>query len=77
MKPSLILFSTLALLPAMTGPLPVATDANGLVLPLCGGGVVAVTIPPDAPPVPGTGQTPCCAKGCQTGQKRKRIDRAQ
>lgn len=76
MKASLALFGTLALVPAMTGPLPATGNPAGLVLPLCGEGASA-TVPVETPPLPGTGQTPCCAKGCQTGQKRKRIDKAQ
>ncbi len=63
----------LAMIPAMVGPLPLA--ARSIVVPLCSGGVT--TIPLDPPAAPGTGTTPCCAKGCHTGSSRKRLDRAQ
>ncbi|NYH95558.1 hypothetical protein [Novosphingobium marinum] len=63
----------IALLPAMTGPLPVAA-AQPLVAPLCSGGTVQIPI---RAPTPGTSEAPCCAKGCHSGSRRKRLDRTQ
>lgn len=74
MKRELALLGTLALLPAMIGPLE--AQARGIVAPLCGGGAVTVPeTPPDTPPGPAQG--PCCAKGCHAGSSRKRLDRSQ
>ncbi len=63
----------LAMVPAMVGPVPLA--ARSVTVALCSGGVT--TIPLDQPAAPGTGTTPCCAKGCHTSSSRKRLDRAQ
>lgn len=77
MKATLALFGALALLPAMLGPLE--AEARTLTAPLCGGGgggAMAIPIPArDAPPGPAQG--PCCAKGCHSDSKRKRLDRSQ
>lgn len=74
MKAALALFGTLAMVPAMIGPLE--AEARALAAPLCGGGMASIPVQPvDAPPGPQQG--PCCAKGCQTGSSRKRLDRAQ
>ena len=67
------LLGTLALLPAMLGPLD--AQERSLALALCGGGTLFVHVPGQPAPPPGSG--PCCAKGCQSGNTRKRIDRAQ
>ncbi len=63
----------LALLPAMLGPLD--AESGHLALALCAGGTLTIELPGQPAPPPGAG--PCCAKGCQTAGKRKRIDRAQ
>lgn len=74
MKRRLALLGTLALLPAMIGPLQ--AEARMLVAPLCGGGLLSIpTGGTDAPPGPPQG--PCCAKGCHAGASRKRLDRSQ
>lgn len=74
MRRELALLGTLALLPAMIGPL--AAEAHTLVAPLCGGGTMMIpAVPADGPPGPPQG--PCCAKGCHTGSSRKRLDRTQ
>ena len=73
MKTLLALVSALSLGPAMLGPLDAETQR--LTLALCGGGALSLAIPGQTAPLPGTG--PCCAKGCQSGKPRKRIDRAQ
>ncbi|GLK45573.1 MULTISPECIES: hypothetical protein [Novosphingobium] len=65
------LFGTLALVPAMVGPLQV--EAREFVAMTCNGGAVSVPVP--APPGPPQG--PCCAKGCHSDSKRKRLDRSQ
>ncbi|MCT2398607.1 hypothetical protein [Novosphingobium mangrovi (ex Huang et al. 2023)] len=74
MRRELVLLSGLTLLPAMIGPLE--AEAGGFVVPLCGGGVVTVPGGPSEGP-PGPPQGPCCAKGCQSGSSRKRLDRSQ
>jgi len=68
MSGSLSLFATLALLPAMTGPVPGSSATGGaLVLALCGGG--SLTVPVEQVPVaPGTGA--CCAKGCRSSRRK-------
>lgn len=73
MKRKPILFAGMALIPAILGPLP--AQARQLTVALCGGG--ALTIPAGGPTAPGQGNSPCCAKGCHTGQSRKRLDRSQ
>lgn len=67
----LALFGALALVPAMVGPLQV--EARSVVAMTCGGGAVSVPVPPP----PGPPQGPCCAKGCHSDSKRKRLDRSQ
>lgn len=73
MKRAVGSFAAAALLPAMIGPVAQA-QAGTLTLALCGGGAHSV---PVQPPAPGSGSSPCCAKGCQNGSSRKRLDRAQ
>lgn len=67
----LALFGALALVPAMVGPLQ--AEARDFVAMTCDGGAVSVPVP--APPGPPQG--PCCAKGCHSDSKRKRLDRSQ
>lgn len=74
MKPTLALFGALALMPAMIGPLE--AEARSLAAPLCAGSAMILQLPVrDAPPGPPQG--PCCAKGCHSDSKRKRLDRTQ
>lgn len=73
MNRRLALFGTLAMLPAMVGPLQ--AQARGFAAPLCSGGTVSVPAAPEGPPGPPQG--PCCAKGCHSGYSRKRLDRSQ
>lgn len=68
------LFSALALLPALAGPLPVVVHDGTITVPLCSGG--SVTIPLRDGNFP-RGDTPCCTKGCRGGEKRKRFDTKQ
>jgi len=68
------LLATIALLPAMTGPLGGAEPAS-MQVPLCGGGMIS--IPLKGPLLPADGSAPCCAKGCHSPSCRKRFDRAQ
>lgn len=68
-----------ALIPAMTGPLPAAARYL-LVLPLCSGGSISVPVDGGTPASDGRsdGSSPCCAKGCHSGdQRKKRFDRKQ
>lgn len=74
MRRALSLFASLAMLPAMIGPLE--AEARSLVAPLCGGGTMAIPVGPSQGP-PGPAQGPCCAKGCHSDSKRKRLDRSQ
>lgn len=67
-------FALVALVPAMLLN-PVATQARAMQVPLCGGGVL--TVPLGGQSVPGSGDAPCCAKGCHTGSSRKRLDKSQ
>ena len=74
MNPALAPFVLIALVSAMSGSL-VAAGQGAVSLALCGGS--AVTVPAGPPEIPGSANTPCCAKGCQSGSSRKRLDRAQ
>ena len=58
-----------ALLPAMIGPLPLERGSDALLLALCGGGHVAISLNEGDGPAPLPATTPCCAKGCRTGDK--------
>lgn len=64
----------LALLPAMIGPLSAGEGDNALLLALCGGGQITIQIDRHMPALPGTANTPCCAKGCRNGGKRRLVD---
>lgn len=73
-RPSL-LFAAAALLPAMTAPAegtPLAA-AGALIVALCNGGSMSVPAGGGSQP----GSACCCAKGCRTETRRKRIDREQ
>lgn len=75
------LIALAALVPAMTGPVqsadaPPDEGAEGIVLALCHGG--ALVLARDENGVPARGAAPCCAKGCQSRErKRQKIDPAQ
>jgi len=69
MSPAAILLAAVSLLPAITGPVA-AGRGNEAMVALCGGG--AIPIPLDGAPAPGEGSNPCCAKGCHSGQSRKK-----
>lgn len=69
------LFGALALVPAMVGPLQ--AEARELVAMTCDGGVVSVPVPAPPGEPKGPPQGPCCAKGCHSDSKRKRLDRSQ
>jgi hypothetical protein len=73
-NPASALFSAMALLPAMTGPLPDLARDGGIIVSLCSGGTVS--IPLSGHDIP-RGDTPCCTKGCRTDEKRKRFDSKQ
>lgn len=68
-----ILIAGAALIPAMTGPIAAERGREAIVA-LCGGGTMSV--PLEGPAIPGDGSSPCCAKGCHSGQSRKRLSRA-
>lgn len=67
------LFSLLAMVPAMVGPLQ--AGARSVAVALCSG--ATANVPISAPVLPGSDPALCCAKGCHTGSSRKRLDRAQ
>ncbi len=72
MSMPLQIFAVLALLPAAANP-SLLVRGEALALSLCGGSA-SVSIPLDSP-LPGTTGSACCAKGCQSGEKRKRAAR--
>ncbi|WAT18184.1 hypothetical protein OZN62_00985 [Aurantiacibacter sp. MUD11] len=68
----------LALVPAMSGPLGVAEAPAGeatYTASLCNGGSLVIALGGDRAPAPAT--LPCCAKGCPSRDRRKRIDPEQ
>jgi hypothetical protein len=67
----------MALLPAMVGPLPMEQGSAALVLALCGGGEVTISLDGEGETVPLQATTPCCAKGCRSREKRKLLDPLQ
>lgn len=72
----LALFGLIALAPAAVGAAPLAAPASETVLLCIGDGLNHSVSIPLAPKVPGKDQGPCCAKGCHSGQSRKRIVRS-
>lgn len=77
MSPPSLLFAAAALLPAMTAPsegTPQLSTVGALVVALCNGG--SMTVPLRSGSQPATAPA-CCAKGCRSGAKRRRIDREQ
>jgi len=75
---ALALFGALALLPAMTGPLE--AEARAFMAPVCGGGAMPIPLTASGPgrdAPAGPQQGPCCAKGCHSDTRRKRLDRSQ
>ena len=74
MNPFPAFFSAVALLPAMAGPLPTLVRDGAIIVELCNGGTVAIPLGNNGPP---SGDVPCCAKGCRSGEKRKRFDSRQ
>jgi len=77
MTPASLLLAAAALVPAMTGPVPSGRQADpegAFVVALCNGGSMAIAFGRGGPP-PGT--APCCAKGCRSGERRKRFDPKQ
>jgi hypothetical protein len=76
MTVSSVLFAAAALIPAITSPAegtPQGPLAGALVVALCGGGAIALSLGDQSAP-PATPSC-CCAKGCRTGKKRGRADR--
>ena len=67
----------IALLPAMIGPLPIEQGSAALVLALCGGGEVTISLAGSGETIPVFASTPCCAKGCRNREKRKLLDPLQ
>lgn len=64
----------LALLPAMLGPLPVEQGSRALVLAICGGGMIEISIDREDGTVPMPATTPCCSKGCRSSSRRRSTD---
>ena len=71
MSPPNVLFAMAALIPAMTAPAegtPRSPIAGAIAVALCGGDSVTLPLGNGTPPA----TPPCCAKGCRTGDRRKR-----
>jgi hypothetical protein len=60
-----------ALVPAMIGPLPLEQGGQALMIALCGGGEMELAAGRDNGTIPMPASTPCCAKGCRSGDKRR------
>ncbi len=74
----MFLFAAAALVPAMAVPwegTPKLSAAGAFVVALCSGGSMVLPLGSGAPAPDGA--PCCCAKGCRSGDKRKRIDREQ
>jgi hypothetical protein len=69
-----LIFAAIAVVPAMTGPVAAQSRPQAMIA-LCGGGLMPV--PFGQPPARGEGNSPCCAKGCHSGQCRKKIARTR
>jgi len=67
------IFGALALFPALLGPLPAGERGASLILELCHGGTIAISLGEKG----GTPQgfTPCCAKGCRSEDKSQKFGR--
>lgn len=63
---AIVLLGLIALLPAAVGAAP---EQGHRAVPVCGGG--ARVIPLGHQDVPGAQQPGCCAKGCQTGGRKR------
>jgi hypothetical protein len=61
----------LALVPAMIGPLPLEQGSQALVLAICGGGSIEITLEKGEGTAPMPATTPCCAKGCRSSGKKR------
>ncbi|NBC37473.1 hypothetical protein GTZ99_13035 [Novosphingobium sp. FSY-8] len=72
------LFGLLAMMPAAFNVAPAAAR-GALTVALCTGDGVArtVQVPSGAQDIPGARVPGCCAKGCHTGQSRKRNRRSR
>ena len=71
----LALFGLVAMVPAAVGATPFSAPSSQTVLLCIGDGLNHSITIPFSPNVPGKDQGPCCAKGCHSGQSRKRIVR--
>jgi len=72
MTPPLVLFAAAALIPAMTAPsegLAQVSPVSALIVAFCGGGRMVLPLGNGAP----APQACCCAKGCRSESKRRRI----
>ncbi|MBN9507473.1 MAG: hypothetical protein J0I69_15800 [Altererythrobacter sp.] len=69
MRRGALVFAAIAVVPAMIGPLAAQARPQAMIA-LCGGGLMPV--PFDQLPARGEGNNACCAKGCHSGQCRKR-----
>ena len=70
------LFALVAMIPALSNaPVPHSGESGTIVLALCQGGHIAIETGKGAPLPVGT--SPCCAKGCRSSERRKKLDPEQ
>lgn len=69
------LFAIAALVPAMSGPTSASGGVRELTLPSCFGHSVTIRLAPagDGTPAP----TICCAKGCESRDRKRKFDPGQ
>lgn len=76
MSGTTIALALTALIPAISGPIPIANGpAVMLEMLLCNGGTMSLPVERDTPAVPAS--TPCCAKGCHSRKRSAGFDPAQ
>ena len=76
MKPHVLLFALVALVPAATNAGPALALPGGLMMPICSGdGQVRMVPLPGGGEQPAPDNSPCCTKACHSGSSRKRLAR--
>jgi hypothetical protein len=78
MRTAIAAFALAAMSPAMADGALHAASGDPLMLALCSGG--SISLNPDAPAQPRPANAPCCAKGCHSGERKRKagaVDPAQ